>query len=65
MQDRSNQQQPDPQKEFNPDTLAASDEAQRQKQGEHGKQDISQQVPTGNEPDEQTDTEGTKAGMGE
>lgn len=51
----------DPTQENNPETLAVSDEKQRS--GEN--KENSQQVPTGNERNEKTDTAGAQAGMGE
>ena len=57
MQDKNNQSQ-----EANPERLAATDEAQRTQQ--QGKEQ-GQQIPTGNEREEKTDTDGAQAGMGE
>lgn len=59
MQDRDQNNQQNP----NPGKLAVTDEKQRtQAREEDTKQ---QQVPTGNERNEKTGTDGTKAGMGE
>jgi hypothetical protein len=61
MQDKQQKQQ-NPSQPANPERLAVSDEAQRTKEQEQKKE---QQVPTGNERGEKTDTEGAQAGMGE
>ena len=58
MQERDQNEQ----QKANPEKMAATDEQQRTKGKEDDKQ---QQVPTGNEKDQRTDTEGTRAGMGE
>jgi hypothetical protein len=62
MNDKQHNQQNQSQ-QANPDRLATTDEAQRTQQGKEKGQE--QQIPTGNEREEKTETEGAQAGMGE
>lgn len=60
---QSNQGQQKTEQPANPEKLAVSDEAQRTSTKESGERP--KKTPTGNERDNQPDTDGTQAGMGE
>lgn len=58
---QQNRDQQNPAKENNPETLAINDEKQRSQD----QTETTNKTPTGNERNEKTDTDGSKAGMGE